>query len=535
MDTPPGVCASPVGGGHRANLRARRGGAATREKKKKRARKRFRAKTSNQSRQMCRETAIARSRARCSRASYPGKRGAGERRRARRLPLRLAACVVHRLLRGGLLGQRGGGRGARGARDPDAGSGSRRGGEILPRLERVPGSVPLRRGFRRGSARFRRTRAGRRVRRRRRRRRRARRRSVRGRRVPRSLGALGATRVRRRARGGILPARPARALARHAPVRPERRARDPYCAWPTTCSRRCRATKPGRRAVFEAKDAVVVVTEHMQMCRDRFELVGAATRTLTNLCGDARRAEAVARAECGRVTRRVQGICEILGNTLARRGGTGGWRTSAGRPKARGRLSRRRGACARWRPPCGACASWSPGSSGARARCGTRRRRGGAERRFRRRVTKNTRRGSRRTRRGSRGRRRRRRSPSFGPRRARRRRRGFRERRIASRGRRRRPTPRSPGGARSRRTAGAVSVGTTLDFSLKKTRARSLTRRRAKTTAATRTAFRRGSPRGPIGTRSFSRKKKTRRDGRVRGSGFKEPGSRRRRSCPRGT
>ena len=73
------------------------------------------------------------------------------------------------------------------------------------------------------------------------------------------------------------------------------------------------------RAVFEAKDAVVVVTEHMQMCRDRFELVGAATRTLTNLCGDARRAEAVARAECGRVTRRVQGICEILGNTLAAR------------------------------------------------------------------------------------------------------------------------------------------------------------------------------------------------------------------------
>ena len=73
------------------------------------------------------------------------------------------------------------------------------------------------------------------------------------------------------------------------------------------------------RAVFEAKDAVTVITEHMQMCRDRFELVGAAARTLANLCGDARRAEAVARAERGRVTRRVQGICEILGNTLAAR------------------------------------------------------------------------------------------------------------------------------------------------------------------------------------------------------------------------
>ena len=73
------------------------------------------------------------------------------------------------------------------------------------------------------------------------------------------------------------------------------------------------------RAVFEAKDAVTVITEHMQMCRDRFELMGAAARTLANLCGDARRAEAVARAECGRVTRRVQGICEILGNTLAAR------------------------------------------------------------------------------------------------------------------------------------------------------------------------------------------------------------------------
>jgi hypothetical protein len=73
------------------------------------------------------------------------------------------------------------------------------------------------------------------------------------------------------------------------------------------------------RAVFDAKDAVTVVTEHMQMCRDRFELVGAAARTLTNLCGDAARARAVARAERGRVTRRVRGICEILGNTLAAR------------------------------------------------------------------------------------------------------------------------------------------------------------------------------------------------------------------------
>ena len=39
-------------------------------------------------------------------------------------------------------------------------------------------------------------------------------------------------------------------------------------------------------ALFEARDSVTVITEHMQMCRDRPELVASATRTLVNLCGN---------------------------------------------------------------------------------------------------------------------------------------------------------------------------------------------------------------------------------------------------------
>ena len=73
------------------------------------------------------------------------------------------------------------------------------------------------------------------------------------------------------------------------------------------------------QSVFEAQDSIVIVTEHMQMCRDRSEVVGAAARTLANLCGDEGRARVVANAERGRVIRRVKGIYEILGNTLAAR------------------------------------------------------------------------------------------------------------------------------------------------------------------------------------------------------------------------
>ena len=139
--------------------------------------------------------------------------------------------------------------------------------------------------------------------------------------VRRALSALALS--ARASAGGRAAASSPRAL--HALVRVMRRcdrseAHDPVLRLAHDVLETLSGDETGpARAVFEAKDAVVVVTEHMQMCRDRFELVGAAARTLANLCGDPRRARAVARAERGRVTRRVQGICEILGNTLAAR------------------------------------------------------------------------------------------------------------------------------------------------------------------------------------------------------------------------
>ena len=67
-------------------------------------------------------------------------------------------------------------------------------------------------------------------------------------------------------------------------------------------------------ALFEARDSVTVITEHMQMCRDRPELVASATRTLVNLCGEPSRAAEVART--GKIFARVRSIAEIMTNTV---------------------------------------------------------------------------------------------------------------------------------------------------------------------------------------------------------------------------
>ena len=67
-------------------------------------------------------------------------------------------------------------------------------------------------------------------------------------------------------------------------------------------------------ALFDAKDAVCVITEHMQMCRDRPALVQAATRVMLRLCEDPRRLAALASMDA--VVRRVDGIADILANVL---------------------------------------------------------------------------------------------------------------------------------------------------------------------------------------------------------------------------
>ena len=68
------------------------------------------------------------------------------------------------------------------------------------------------------------------------------------------------------------------------------------------------------RAVFEARDSITVITEHMQMCRDRPLLVAAATRTVCNLTRDSSRALVVACA--GKTLCRIRSISEIMSNTL---------------------------------------------------------------------------------------------------------------------------------------------------------------------------------------------------------------------------
>ena len=68
------------------------------------------------------------------------------------------------------------------------------------------------------------------------------------------------------------------------------------------------------RALFECRDSVNVIAEHMQMCRDRPELVAAAVRTVVNLCGDARRAAEV--AAMGKILGRIRSIAEIMQNNL---------------------------------------------------------------------------------------------------------------------------------------------------------------------------------------------------------------------------
>ena len=75
------------------------------------------------------------------------------------------------------------------------------------------------------------------------------------------------------------------------------------------------APEPGpAAALFDAKDAVCVITEHMQMCRDRPALVQAATRVMLRLCEDPRRLAALAAMDA--VVRRVDGIADILANVL---------------------------------------------------------------------------------------------------------------------------------------------------------------------------------------------------------------------------
>ena len=68
------------------------------------------------------------------------------------------------------------------------------------------------------------------------------------------------------------------------------------------------------RALFECRDSVNVIAEHMQMCRDRPELVAAAVRTVVNLCGDARRAAEV--AAMGKILGRIRSIAEIMQNNV---------------------------------------------------------------------------------------------------------------------------------------------------------------------------------------------------------------------------
>ena len=65
---------------------------------------------------------------------------------------------------------------------------------------------------------------------------------------------------------------------------------------------------------FASRDSVNVITEHMQMCRDRPELVAAAVRTVVNLCGDTSRAAEV--AQMGKILARIRSIAEIMGNNL---------------------------------------------------------------------------------------------------------------------------------------------------------------------------------------------------------------------------
>ena len=65
------------------------------------------------------------------------------------------------------------------------------------------------------------------------------------------------------------------------------------------------------QALFESRDSVNIIMEHMQMCRDRPDLVAAAVRTVVNLCSDAGRAAEVACT--GKILARIRSIAEIMG------------------------------------------------------------------------------------------------------------------------------------------------------------------------------------------------------------------------------
>ena len=389
----------------------------------------------------------------------------------------------------------GGGRGARGARHPDAGSGSPTRALLLTRLERVPGSVPLRRGFRRGSARFRRTPADHAAPKR-----------LHPRPPPIALAEFGpwvtCAALSRRSRGRARAPPPHRARAhilpralrahehRHAPVRPERRART--------------RTAPGPR---RARDAVGHETDRRapvrgEGCRGGGRRAHADVPRSPNSWAPPTHAHEPVRrraARGGGGARRVRARhappvrhLARFSATPSRRGGTGGWRTSAGRPKPRTAFAETRSLRA--------LEFDSPNQharAGRQARAVRGRVRGHhvdgeeapndvfrpkGDEECRPRFAPNATRFA--------GRRRRRRSPSFGPRRARTSR--SRLPRASDRVARahERPTPRSPPRRPLTENRGSGLGGDAVDFSLKKTRARSLARRRArKRSAATMNGF----------------------------------------------
>ena len=320
--------APPVGGGHRANPArdARRGDA-----RKKRARKRFRAK-----RPISRAKCVARqpsplARA-LQRASYPGRGCGNDGGRGASRSASLLACPPPPPWRPPRTARRRTRR--REARETptrvgDAGR--------TPRLERVPGSVPLRRGFRRGppgSAERARD-AG----------------FAAAARATRSA-ALGpwvtCAALSRRSRGRRAPP-PARAR-RHPPRAPCARScascagatgatrTNPYCAWPTTCSRRCRATKPGRRAPCSRRRMPWWRSPSTCRCAATASHSWAPPRARSRTCAATRGARRRWRAPSAGAPRAACRASAILGNT-ARRGGT-----AAG---ARARVARRHATASR--------------------------------------------------------------------------------------------------------------------------------------------------------------------------------------------
>ena len=245
MDTPPGVCASPVGGGHRANLRARRGGARRRAKKTRA--KTFSRDVQSVAPKLSRDSHPPLARALVSARLLPGEEGCW-RTTAGEAPPAPPRCLrgpppppwrpprtARRRTRRARRARPRRGFETRGRNSPPSRTRPRicpastrfptRVRQVPPNARGTPGSPPPPP-------------------------------------PPTRSAALGpwvtCAALSRRSRGRRAPP-PARAR-RHPPRAPCARScascagatgatrTNPYCAWPTTCSRRCRATKPGRRA-----------------------------------------------------------------------------------------------------------------------------------------------------------------------------------------------------------------------------------------------------------------------------------------------